>query len=144
MLQIPLTSYCLKEHSPLVLMKTGCIFLASGLLVMAFAELNYVLWVIGQIVFTLGEIFIFSIGGIFIDSIAPVKLRGSYFGAMGFIQSGKTVGIVTGGILLQLLGGKLTLCIFTVIALGAIWFYDKSNQYALQDQEMVVLENNQV
>lgn len=140
--QIPLTNYCLKKHSPLALMQLGCVFLAGGLFGMAFAELNYVLWIVSQIIFTLGEIFILSIGGVFIDSIAPVELRGAYFGSLGFMQIGKTVGIAMGGILLQILDGKLTLCIFAVIALCTIWFYDKSDKYASQEREMIVIEEN--
>ncbi|SHJ15480.1 MFS transporter [Propionispora hippei] len=130
-LQIPITSYCLKRKNPLWLMKIGSFFIAGGLIGMGFSGLSYISYIISQIIFTLGEIFVFSIGGIFIDDIAPENLRGAYFGSLGFQSLGKAIGPVLGGALLQVLSGQIVLLIFAVIALGSIPLYDssmKSNQ----------------
>lgn len=134
-LQIPLTKYFLRTYNPLDLMKLGCLFIAAGLIGTAFAGLNYTAYIISQIIFTLGEIFIFSIGGVFIDDIAPAKLRGAYFGSLGFQYLGKTVGSIIGGILLQMLDGTMTLCIFAIISVGTIGFYIKSSKYVLPKQD---------
>lgn len=130
-LQIPITKYFLKCYNPLDLMKLGCLFIALGALGTAFSGVNYISYVISQIIFTLGEICIFSIGGVFMDEIAPANLRGAYFGSLGFQYLGKTVGAILGGTLLQMVDGTVTLCIFATIALGTVGFYAKSSQYLL-------------
>lgn len=135
-LQIPLTKYFLRKYTPLDLMKLGCLFIAGGLIGTAFAGLNYASYIISQIIFTLGEIFIFSIGGVFIDDIAPAKLRGAYFGSLGFQYLGKTIGSIFGGILLQMLDGTMTLCIFAIIAVGTMGFYIQSSKYVQSKQEV--------
>ena len=137
-LQIPLTKYFLRKYKPLDLMKVGCFFIAGGVLGTAFAGLNYAYYIISQIIFTLGEICIFSIGGVFIDEIAPANLRGAYFGSLGFQYLGKTLGSIIGGILLQMLDGTITLCIFAVIAVGTMGFYIKSSKYVLPKSESSV------
>ena len=134
-LQIPLTKYFLRRYSPLELMKLGCLFIAAGVLGTAFSGVNYLSYMISQIVFTLGEICIFSIGGVFMDEIAPANLRGAYFGSLGFQYLGKTVGAILGGALLQMLDATITLCIFALIALGTVWFYTKSSTYLLTKEQ---------
>lgn len=138
-LQIPLTKYFLRKYNPLDLMKLGCLFIAGGLIGTAFAGLNILAYIISQIIFTLGEIFIFSIGGVFIDQIAPEKLRGAYFGSLGFQYLGRTVGIIIGGILLQDLEGTITLCLFAIISIVTIGFYHKSSKYLLPKEEGITI-----
>lgn len=137
-LQIPLTKYFLKRYSSLDVMKLGCIFIAAGMVGTAFSGLSYAGYIISQIVFTLGEIFIFSIGGVFIDEIAPAHLRGAYFGSLGFQYLGKTVGSIVGGVLLQCFGSTMTLCIFALVSLGTIWFYRESSKYIPAQAEAMV------
>lgn len=137
-LQIPLTKYFLKRYPSLDVMKLGCILIAAGMVGTAFSGLSCTSYMISQIVFTLGEIFIFSIGGVFIDEISPEHLRGAYFGSLGFQYLGKTVGSVVGGILLQLLGSTVTLCVFALISLGTIWFYCESSKYIPVPEESIV------
>jgi len=136
-LQIPLTKYFLKRYKPLDLMQVGCLFIAGGLLGTAFAGLQCAAYIISQIIFTIGEICIFSIGGVFIDDIAPANLRGAYFGSLGFQYLGKTVGAIIGGSLLQMLDGTITLCIFAVIAIGTMGFYIKSSNYTLPKENVI-------
>lgn len=137
-LQIPLTKYLLKRYSSLDVMKLGCIFIAVGMVGTAFSGLSCTGYIVSQIIFTLGEIFVFSIGGVFIDEIAPEHLRGAYFGSLGFQYLGKTVGSIIGGILLQMFDSTITLCIFALISFGTIWFYSKSSKCILAQEEPIV------
>lgn len=132
-LQIPLTTYCLNRISLASLMKAGCIFLAVGMGSVAFSGTHAVFYIISQVIFTLGEIFIFSIGGLFIDMIAPVKLRGAYFGSMGFQYLGKSIGPLMGGAILQMCGGVVMLCSFAVIAIAMMFFYSKIGSHRIQE-----------
>jgi MFS family permease len=131
-LQIPLTNYCMRSKSLLSVMKLGCVFLCIGLFGLAFAERGYVLYIISQIILTIGEMLIFPLGGIFIDKIAPVELRGSYFGATGFQYFGRAIGPFLGGLALQELNGKIALSIFAVVALATIFFYHKGSKASEQ------------
>lgn len=138
-LQIPLTKYFLKRYSPLDLMKLGCLFIAAGVLGTAFSGVNTASYIISQIIFTLGEICTFSIGGVFMDEIAPANLRGAYFGSLGFQYLGKTVGAIVGGVLLQMFDGTITLCIFALIAVLIIGFYNKSSKYIMPKEEDITV-----
>lgn len=125
-LQMPLTRYLLKNYSPLILMRNGCIFLAVGLAGLGFSGDSLATYIISQVVFTLGEIFVLSIGGIFIDDIAPPAYKGTYFGVLGFQKLGKCLGPVLGGFLLQYFDGSWVLTFIGFISLSAMFFYHKS------------------
>ncbi|OGT05827.1 MAG: hypothetical protein A2103_01010 [Gammaproteobacteria bacterium GWF2_41_13] len=124
-LQIPLTHYFLDRLTLPSLMRVGCVFLALGTAGAAFSGTHAASYVVSQVIFTIGEIFIFSIGGLFIDRIAPLKLRGAYFGAMGFQYFGKAIGPAIGGAILQVFGSVIVLCVFAVVALGTLFVYNK-------------------
>lgn len=138
-LQIPITKYFLKRYHPLDLMKLGCLFIAAGILGTAFSGVICAFYILSQIVFTLGEICIFSIGGVFMDEIAPENLRGAYFGSLSFQYLGKTIGAILGGTLLQMLDGTVMLCIFAAIAALTLGFYAKSSNYLLPKEEEVTI-----
>lgn len=140
-LQIPLVNYCLQKYSPVYMMKAGCMFMAVALIGTAFSGMYISLYVINQIIFTIGEIFLFSIGGIFMDSIAPEEFRGSYFGCMGFMYLGKFIGPIIGGALLQYLGSEQALCIFALISLGTICFYTKIENHIVQSNSSSLIFN---
>ena len=44
------------------------------------------------IIFTIGEVLMFSMTDVFIDDIAVAHLKGTYFGAMGFSGIGAVIG----------------------------------------------------
>ncbi|AJQ29355.1 major facilitator superfamily MFS_1 [Pelosinus fermentans JBW45] len=143
-LQIPLVNYYLKKYSPVYLMKVGCVFIAGGLMGTAFSGMYIPLYIINQIIFTIGEIFLFSIGGIFMDSIAPEELRGSYFGCMGFMYLGKSIGPIIGGALLQYLGSEQALCIFALISLGTICFYTQIEKHIVGSNNSNLILNKSI
>lgn len=141
-LQIPCTTYFMqgKRFTPLSLMELGCIFLSVGLIGFAFSGLHSVMYIVSQFLFTIGEIFIFPTIGIFIDNIAPLKLRGAYFGTTGFQFLGKAIGPALGGLMLQFFSGTTVLNIFAVVALATIFFYHRGGKIAqvtIKDKEKI-------
>ncbi|WP_346356022.1 MFS transporter [Azotosporobacter soli] len=136
-LQMPVTAYFLRRFSLLTTMRIGCIFLALGLVGNAFSGQEFYRYVLSQILFTFGEILIFPISAMFVESIAPLALRGSYFGAMSFLFVGRALGPAAGGFLLQHLGAHATLFCFAVLALGATWLYLQGDR-AVTQRKMAV------
>jgi MFS family permease len=122
-LQIPLTQYCLKRYKATSLMQIGCVFLAVGFIGMAWAHTIVSIYVLSEIIFTIGEICVFSIAGLFIDSIAQKNLRGAYFGAIGFQYLGKAIGPFLGGLFLAKVGGAIALSMFAVSAIIPLLIY---------------------
>jgi MFS family permease len=129
-LQIPITSFCMqgKRSFPAFLMKLGCILTSIGLLGFAFSGQRTLFYIVSQLIFTIGEIFILPTMSIIIDEIAPVKLRGIYFGSTGFQSLGMAIGPVLGGLLLQYSNGIVVLSIFAVIALMTTYFYHQGGK----------------
>lgn len=126
-LQMPVTAYFLKRYSMLTTMRLGCLLLALGLVGNAFSGNTAAFYLASQVVFTLGEILIFPVNAMFVESIAPPNLRGSYFGAMSFLQVGRSVGPVIGGFMLQYGGAYFVLFAFAALALAATWIYRRGD-----------------
>ncbi|MEV2406482.1 hypothetical protein ABNF38_13120, partial [Paenibacillus larvae] len=74
------------------------------------------------ILFTIGEVLIFSMTDLFIDQIAIQNLKGTYFGAMGFSSFGGVIGPWLGGILFDYYGynsgGLVFIILSGICALG--------------------------
>lgn len=64
------------------------------------------------ILFTMGEVLMFSMTDVFIDDIAVPHLKGTYFGAMGFSGIGGVIGPWFGGILLDYYGYQNGFAVF--------------------------------
>jgi len=126
-MQLPITDYFLKRYSLMTAMRIGCLFIAIGLVGTALSGVQPYYYIISQVIFTLGEILIFPASGLFVDSISPTHLRGSYFGAMGFLQIGRAVGPLFGGILLQTVGDMNTLFIFAILAISTTVIYKQGD-----------------
>jgi len=127
-LQIPMTGYFLKRYSMLNTMRFGCLLIGIGLVGNAFSANKAYLYIASQIIFTMGEILIFPVNGMYVESLAPVALRGSYFGAMNLLQLGRAIGPILGGFLLQYTSANITLVAFAIIAVATTWIYNKGNQ----------------
>ena len=134
-LQLPVTAYFLKRYSMLTTMRIGCLLLALGLLGNAFSGNTPHFYLASQVVFTLGEILIFPVNAMFVESIAPPNLRGSYFGAMSFLQVGRAVGPVMGGFLLQHSGAYVALFAFAALSLAATLIYRSGNRAVERREE---------
>lgn len=102
----------------------GISTLSFGLLMIGFATAEWLLFV-AMIIFTVGEVFMFTMTDVLTDELAPEHLRGTYFGAMGLSALGQSVGPVIGGALLDVFGTS-SLPVFGSLALltgcGAFFF----------------------
>ncbi len=131
-LQMPLT-YFTRNFHPLKIMMLGSVFLAISLVIVGCANTMIVMYIIGEIIFTLGEMFILPLNGVVIDSLAPSHLRGTYFGAAGFQYIGRALGPIIGGGLMSLSGGKVTMFIIAIITLTSMIFYYWGYKYKKEE-----------
>lgn len=113
-LQYPLLTLG-KKYSPIFSIIAGNVLCALGVFAFSLAE-SIPSWGAVVILFTIGEILMFSMTDAFIDSIAKSDLRGTYFGAMGFTQIGGIVGPSLGGFLLDHFGYGNAISVFGFLA----------------------------
>ncbi|MFK4314097.1 MULTISPECIES: MDR family MFS transporter [unclassified Bacillus (in: firmicutes)] len=106
-----------------VAIKTSLIFggglLALGMLIFHFAD-NWKLFIVGMVVFSLGEIFVFPMTSAIVEMIAPAHQKATYLGFMQFQNLGGFLGPVLGGWLIihfapQLYLVMVSLCLVVII-----------------------------
>lgn len=68
------------------------------------------------VLFTVGEVLMFSMTDVFIDQIAVQNLKGTYVGAMGFSGLGGVIGPWLGGFLLDYYGYGNGAIVFAYLA----------------------------
>lgn len=105
-----------KKYSPILSIILGNSICSLSLIGFGFAS-SQPFWIIMDIIFTLGEVLMFSMTDMFMDSIAKPDLRGTYFGAMGFTQIGSVIGPSLGGILLDHFGYNNPLMVFSTLCI---------------------------
>ncbi|SNZ17093.1 Major Facilitator Superfamily protein [Terribacillus aidingensis] len=104
-----------KRYSLVLSLMLGNILIAVSMLSMAF--LHDIVWIAcAVILFTIGEVLLFSMSDMFIDEIANPAMKGTYFGAMGFTGFGGVAGPLAGGMLLDYFGAMQPIPIFTIIS----------------------------
>lgn len=74
------------------------------------------------LVITVGELFIFPFAFLFVDDIAPVHLKGSYFGALAFRELGLGLGPILGGAILGSFGGQILFVLIGMLSLISYFF----------------------
>ncbi|WLR42222.1 MFS transporter [Bacillus carboniphilus] len=105
-----------KHFSPLLSVMLGTTMVSVGLMLFGLFS-NPVMLFISMIVFTIGEVMMFSMVDVLIDEIAPHDRKGFYFGAMSFMTIGGVLAPVVGGFLMQSLGFHSGKMIFSVLAI---------------------------
>jgi MFS family permease len=108
-----------KKYSPIFSIILGNVICSTSLIGFGFAG-SIPIWIVMVMVFTLGEVLMFSMTDMFMDSIAIPNLRGTYFGAMGFTQIGSVIGPLLGGFLLDYFGYNNPLMVFGTLFLLSI------------------------
>ncbi|WP_432063861.1 MFS transporter [Streptomyces sp. C10-9-1] len=93
-----------------------------GLLAMSLSTHAAVL-VIAVVVFSIGEVIVVPAEFTFIDSIAPEKLRGSYFGAQNLIHVGIALGPILCGVLLQHFAPAVMFYVLIALVAASWWLY---------------------
>jgi MFS family permease len=92
-----------KYYSPVVSILLGTVTVGLGLFLFGLFHHPWML-VISMIIFTVGEVMMFTMSDLFIDQIAKPNMKGIYFGAMGFTAIGNAFGPTLGGLLISLFG----------------------------------------
>jgi MFS family permease len=105
-----------KYYSPIVSILLGTVTVGLGLFLFGLFHHPWML-VISMIIFTVGEVMMFTMSDLFIDQIAKPNMKGVYFGAMGFTSIGSAFGPTLGGILISLLGFSQAGYLFGCLAL---------------------------
>ncbi|SFX20516.1 Na+/melibiose symporter [Thermoactinomyces sp. DSM 45891] len=105
-----------QKFSPYTVLIVGSLCICASNLSIAFISHFFALGIV-IILFTIGEILIFTLTDALVDSIAKPELKGTYFGAMGFSQLGNVLSPIVGGWLLSYFGAGQPLIIFGVLVL---------------------------
>lgn len=112
--QYPLVKFA-SRFSPIAPLIAGNICVACSMLV--FGTLPYI-WamMLGVVLFTVGEVLMFTMTDVLVDRIAKPELRGTYFGMFGFNHLGNVIAPLMGGFLLDGLGVDRSVLVFAIIA----------------------------
>ncbi|QKS54982.1 MFS transporter [Paenibacillus barcinonensis] len=105
-----------RNAPPLIPLISGNLLVASSLLLFGVAQ-GIVLMMVSVILFTIGEVLLFTMMDMLIDRIAKPEWKGTYFGTIGFNNIGNVVAPVMGGLLLSQFGAADGLSVFIPIAL---------------------------
>ncbi len=108
-----------KRYSPLTSIMLGSFLTSLGLIGFGLAR-EMPSWIFVMILFTAGEVLMFSMTDMFMDNIAKPHLRGTYFGAMGFTQIGNVIGPALGGFLIDTYGYDSPLLVFGLLSLSSL------------------------
>lgn len=108
-----------KKYSPILSILIGNIVCSLSLIGFGVAR-SIPIWILMVIIFTIGEVLMFSMTDMLMDSIAKPNLRGTYFGAMGFTQIGQVAGPSLGGFLLDHYGFDNPLMVFGALFMLSI------------------------
>lgn len=114
-IQYPVIQMC-KKYTPLTSIMVGTLFVSGGLFGFGIVE-SMLGAAVCTIIFTIGEVLMFSMMDVFIDDIAVAHLKGTYFGAMGFSGIGAVIGPWFGGVLLDYYGYQNGFAVFSALAI---------------------------
>ncbi|MGX6445702.1 MDR family MFS transporter [Neobacillus sp. K501] len=133
-----------KKYSPIVSIMFGTVTVSLGLL--GFGMLKSVpLLFACAVLFTIGEVLMFSMTDLFIDQIAAPHLKGTYFGAMGFSGFGGVIGPWLGGLLLGYYGYASGAVVFSYLAaLCALGFPILFSVKIMLQKKMMLHENKKL
>ncbi|MEK4880218.1 MULTISPECIES: MDR family MFS transporter [Paenibacillus] len=104
------------KFPPIVPLILGNICVALSLLLVGLAG-GVALLMISVVLFTIGEVLLFTMMDMLIDRIAKPEMKGTYFGTIGFNNLGSVMAPIFGGVLLDHYGAQNGLTIFVPLAL---------------------------
>ncbi|WP_102692303.1 MDR family MFS transporter [Rummeliibacillus pycnus] len=119
-LQLPIGIYT-ERISMMKSLIIGVLFFAAGFIIFNFANTPW-LFIVGMIIFTVGEIFAFPMMNALIEEIAPATQKATYLGASQFKNLGGFIGPIFGGWLLIHFSSELYI-VMAVIFLSSLVFY---------------------
>lgn len=104
------------KFPPVIPLILGNLCVAASLLVFGTAS-GLIVLMLGVVLFTVGEVLMFTMMDVLIDRIAQPEWRGTYFGTIGFNNIGNVLAPILGGLLLDGVGVHNGLLIFAPLAL---------------------------
>ncbi len=105
-----------KYTTPLTSIMLGTLTTCIGLGM--FGMSAHIWWlIVAMIIFTIGEVMMFTMTDLFVDGIANPQMKGAYFGAMGFTSIGNAIGPWVGGTLFMEFGAHDGEKLFLVLSL---------------------------
>ncbi|WP_146551851.1 MFS transporter [Rummeliibacillus sp. SL167] len=119
-LQLPIGIYS-ERISIMKSMIIGILFFAAGFCIFNFANAPW-LFVVGIIIFTIGEIFAFPMMNALIEEIAPATQKATYLGASQFKNLGGFIGPVFGGWLLAHFESQLYVVMAGIFLLSLVFY----------------------
>lgn len=112
--QYPMVSL-MKKFSPVNSIILGNVLISVSLIFMALSS-NLFQFIGTIIIFTIGEVLIFSMLDILTDELANPKMKSTYFGAMGLSRLGNVIAPSLGGLLLSFYGIENSLSTFCMLS----------------------------
>ena len=119
-IQLPIGIYT-ERISIMKSLVIGILFFAAGFLIFNVATTTWV-FVVGMIIFTIGEIFAFPMMNALIEEIAPATQKATYLGASQFKNLGGFMGPVFGGWLLVHFESQLYIVMAIVFLLSLVFY----------------------
>lgn len=107
-----------RQYPPLVPLILGNACVALSLLLFGMAG-GITLLMISVVLFTIGEVLLFTMMDMLIDRIAKPEWKGTYFGTIGFNNFGNVMAPIFGGLLLDHFGAQNGVAVFMPLALSA-------------------------
>jgi MFS family permease len=104
------------KFPPVVPLILGNVLVATSLFLFGIAT-SVTLLMISVILFTIGEVLMFTMMDVLIDRIAKPEWKGTYFGTIGFNNLGSVMAPILGGLLLTQFGTGNGLFVFVPLAL---------------------------
>ncbi|MEK4092034.1 MDR family MFS transporter [Viridibacillus sp. FSL H8-0110] len=124
-LQLPISIYS-ERYSTKFTLLLGIGFFVAGLALFGVAN-SSLIFVIGMVLFTIGEIFVFPTMNVLIDEIAPETQKASFLGAAQFKNLGSFIGPVIGGWLLVHFQDQLFLLVALIVLSSAAFYKTAMN-----------------
>lgn len=106
-----------RRFAPLVPLIAGNACVAGSMLLFGAAS-GPALLLVGVVVFTIGEVLLFTMMDMLIDRIAKPEWKGTYFGTIGFNNLGNVIAPILGGLLLDGIGAANGIALFIPLALS--------------------------
>ncbi|RIJ63326.1 MULTISPECIES: MFS transporter [unclassified Rummeliibacillus] len=105
----------MKKFSPINSIIGGNFLISVSLIFMSLSS-NLFQFIITIIIFTIGEVLIFSMLDILTDQIATSKLKSTYFGTMGLSRLGNVIAPSLGGLLLSFFSIENSIYTFSILS----------------------------
>jgi MFS family permease len=117
-----------KQYNTVKTVAVSCLVFALGCVGFGFSSDVWWFYIVSMVIFSLGEILVFSNGYILIDRLAPEKLRGTYHSAANLHAIGFAFGPPMGGWVLKHYDQKILFILAALLMVFCCFIYLKGEQ----------------